>query len=197
MSSSNPIIINNSNIDLSTLIYKWELDRTKNDHSQHNAVLPKQFELSVNYRSHNGILRLASSVIDLIHHFFPDSIDHLSRERSEVGGPRPIVFKGFQAETFLFDVFSVDERMPNCSEFGAEQVIIVRNEDAKKSVGNVGIVMTVFETKGMEFNDVLLYNFFTHSPARLKVQYYINYGSVIYCILSTFNHICIICRSGD
>ncbi|CAB4428084.1 unnamed protein product [Rhizophagus irregularis] len=64
--------------------------------------------------------------------------------------------------------FSVDERMPNCSEFGAEQVIIVRNEEAKKSVGNVGIVMTVFEAKGMEFNDVLLYNFFTHSPARQK-----------------------------
>ncbi|PKY41812.1 hypothetical protein RhiirA4_396541, partial [Rhizophagus irregularis] len=154
--------------NLSTLIYKWELDRTKNNHNQNDTVVPKQFELNINYRSHNGILRLASSVIDLIHHFFPDSIDHLSRERSEVGGPRPIVFKGFQAETFLFDVFSVDERMPNCSEFGAEQVIIVRNEEAKKSVGNVGIVMTVFEAKGMEFNDVLLYNFFTHSPARQK-----------------------------
>ncbi|PKY21480.1 hypothetical protein RhiirB3_409485 [Rhizophagus irregularis] len=154
--------------NLSTLIYKWELDRTNINHNQNNTVVPKQFELNINYRSHNGILQLASSVIDLIHHFFPDSIDHLSRERSEVGGPRPIVFKGFQAETFLFDVFSVDERMPNCSEFGAEQVIIVRNEEAKKSVGNVGIVMTVFEAKGMEFNDVLLYNFFTHSPARQK-----------------------------
>lgn len=146
-------------------------------------MVPKQFELNINYRSHNGILQLASSVIDLIHHFFPDSIDHLSRERSEVGGPRPIVFKGFQAETFLFDVFSVDERMPNCSEFGAEQVIIVRNEEAKKSVGNVGIVMTVFEAKGMEFNDVLLYNFFTHSPARQKVQYYTNYDSIVCCII--------------
>ncbi|GBC01906.1 hypothetical protein RclHR1_04380007 [Rhizophagus clarus] len=160
--------------NLSTLIYKWEHDRPQNNNSRRNTVVPKQFELNVNYRSHNGILRLASSVISLIHKFFPDSIDHLSREQSEVGGPRPIVFKGFQAETFLFDVFSVDERMPNCSEFGAEQVIIVRNEEAKKSVGNVGIVMTVFEAKGMEFNDVLLYNFFTHSPAGSKWRVILN-----------------------
>ncbi|RIA95504.1 hypothetical protein C1645_480447 [Glomus cerebriforme] len=153
--------------NLSTLMYEWELDRIKNI-SQRDTVAPKQFELNINYRSHNGILQLASSVIDLIHRFFPDSIDQLSRERSEVGGPRPIFFKGFRAETFLFDVFSVDEHMANCSEFGSEQVIIVRDEKAKKRVGKVGIVMTVFEAKGMEFNDVLLYNFFTDSPAGLK-----------------------------
>jgi ATP-dependent exoDNAse (exonuclease V) beta subunit len=148
---------------------------------------PKQFELNINYRSHNGILRIASSVIDLIRRFFPDSIDHLSPERSEVGGPRPIFFKGFQAETFLFDVFSVSEQMANCIEFGAEQVIIVRDDKAKERVGKVGIVMTVFEAKGMEFNDVLLYNFFTDSPARQKVRYYasllFNHNIITYCIL--------------
>lgn len=55
-------------------------------------------------------------------------------------------------------------------EFGAHQVVIVRNEEAKKSLPDeFGIdpdwVMTVQESKGLEFDDVLLYNFFTDSPA--------------------------------
>src|ERR1051325_6860441 len=118
-------------------MYNWERKRFQSDHNSRNIIEPKQFELNVNYRSHNGILQIASSVISLIRRFFPDSIDPLSPERSEVGGPRPIFFKGFQAETFLFDVFSVDEKEAECIEFGAEQVIIVRNNEAKKRVGKV------------------------------------------------------------
>ncbi|CAG8521931.1 10761_t:CDS:2, partial [Racocetra fulgida] len=80
--------------------------------------------------------------------------------RGEVGGPRPIIFNGFRADTFLFDVFSVGKNVGNYIEFGAEQVIIVRNDDTKKKVKEQikggGLVMTVFEAKGMEFSDVLL-----------------------------------------
>lgn len=158
--------------DLRCLMHKWECDRLRVNHDLRDTINPKQFELNVNYRSHSGILRLASSVIDLIRKFFPDSIDHLSRERGEVGGPRPIIFNGFKADTFLFDVFSAGKNVDNYIEFGAEQVIIVRDDVAKKKVKEQikggGLVMTVFETKGMEFSDVLLYNFFAHSPAGLK-----------------------------
>ena len=46
-------------------------------------------------------------------------------------------------------------------EFGAHQVVIVRNEEAKKSLPDeFGIdpdwVMTVQESKGLEFDDVLV-----------------------------------------
>ncbi|CAI2170806.1 19767_t:CDS:2, partial [Funneliformis geosporum] len=156
--------------DLRALMYQWELSRIQTKQNQRGIAKPKQFELNVNYRSHDGILKLASSVIDLIWHFFPKSIDRLSRERGEIGGPRPIVFEGFQKE--YFKVFSAGERMANYIEFGAEQVIIVRDDKAKLQlkdlIGKAGLVMTVFEAKGMEFSDVLLYNFFTDSPARLK-----------------------------
>src|SRR2546423_540541 len=154
-------------------MYQWELTRIQANRNRRGTIKPKQFELNINYRSHNGILQLASSVIDLIWYFFPDSIDKLSREIGEIGGPRPIVFDGFQAETFYFNVFSIGENAANCIEFGAEQVIIVRDDVAKQHVknriGNIGLVMTIFEAKGMEFSDVLLYNFFTDSPAHLKV----------------------------
>jgi hypothetical protein len=167
-------------------MYKWERTRVKVDHS--NIVNPQQFELNINYRSHNGILKLASSVIDLIWHFFPNSIDRLSRERSKVGGPQPTIFDGFQKEHFkifssnnreseLDDVCTPKRRVDGGEnpfiEFGADQVIIVRDDEAKKQlkklINKAGLVMTVFEAKGMEFNDVLLYNFFNDSPACRKV----------------------------
>ncbi|RIA86623.1 hypothetical protein C1645_325835 [Glomus cerebriforme] len=157
--------------DIRSLIYQWELNRTRVNYNLRGSMKPKQFELNINYRSHNGILQLASSVIDLIWHFFPNSIDRLSRERGKIDGPLPIIFEEFQAETFHYNIFSIGEHASNV-EFGAEQVIIVRNDAAKKRVkeliGKVGLVMTVFEAKGMEFNDVLLYDFFTDSPARSK-----------------------------
>ena len=55
-------------------------------------------------------------------------------------------------------------------EFGAHQVILVRNEEAKRNlpeefVSDKDWIMTVQEAKGLEFDDVLLYNFFTDSDA--------------------------------
>jgi len=153
-------------------MYKWECERSEK-YKLCGLTKPTQFELNVNYRSHNGILRLASSIVDIIHHFFPDCIDSLKPETSEVGGPRPIVFSDFRAKSY-FDGLSTNESTNNI-EFGAQQVIIVRNDETKsyvkKQMGDAGLVMTIFETKGMEFNDVLLFNFFTDSPAGSKVSW--------------------------
>ncbi|CAG8552607.1 4844_t:CDS:10 [Diversispora eburnea] len=155
--------------DLKTLMYKWEIDRIKTNNNQYYAVKPKEFELNINFRSHHGIIKLASSVTDLIKHFFPDSIDSLKPEHGEVGGPRPIMVKEM-SEIEVFNAFAENNQSDDNIDLGAEQVIIVRNEEDKIHVKNIigekaGFVMTVYETKGMEFNDVLLYNFF--KPARL------------------------------
>lgn len=53
------------------------------------------------------------------------------------------------------------------AQFGAEQVIIVRDFAEKKklkdAIGDFALVLTVMESKGMEFEDVLLYDFLTTS----------------------------------
>lgn len=53
------------------------------------------------------------------------------------------------------------------SDFGAEQVIIVRDDEAKinlqAELGSIALILTILESKGMEFDDVLLYNFFSRS----------------------------------
>ncbi|POG66195.1 hypothetical protein GLOIN_2v1659127 [Rhizophagus irregularis DAOM 181602=DAOM 197198] len=190
--------------DLHALLYNWERTRVKINHSNID-INPNRFELDINYRSHNGILQLASSVIDLVQHFFPNSIDKLSRERSKVGGPRPILFDGFQKEHLmdceeseLDDDYThnkqrhVDLDENQFIEFGADQVIIVRDDKAKiqvkKLINKAGLVMTVFEAKGMEFNDVLIYNFFTDSPACRKWRVIDSISSKNSKGVQTFSH---------
>ncbi|CAG8456098.1 7109_t:CDS:10 [Funneliformis mosseae] len=140
------------------------------ENNRYNPLKPEKFELKINYRSHRGILQLASSVIHLLKEFFPNSIDKLSPDIGEIGGPQPIIFEKCRAK----DLFTYRNGINNADafiKFGADQVIIVRNEKAKQRVkdlnSDIGLVLTVFEAKGMEFNDVLLYDFFTDSPVHL------------------------------
>lgn len=53
------------------------------------------------------------------------------------------------------------------ADFGAEQVILVRDDTSKdrlqSQIGEIALVLTILESKGMEFDDVLVYNFFGSS----------------------------------
>lgn len=51
-------------------------------------------------------------------------------------------------------------------EFGCDQVIIVRDQESKKRIPPIlqhALCLTIYEAKGLEFNDVILFNFFTES----------------------------------
>ncbi|KAJ7877510.1 hypothetical protein B0H13DRAFT_2053786, partial [Mycena leptocephala] len=129
---------------------------------------PRPFQLTVNYRSHTGIINCAHSVIEVITKLWPDAIDSLDRERGTVGGLRPIFFinwnsENVQSKQFLFG----DKSSSGYIELGAQQCILVRNDTAKenlrKQVGDIGLIMTLYESKGLEFNDVVIYNFFEDS----------------------------------
>ena len=54
---------------------------------------------------------------------------------------------------------------------GAEKVIIVRSNNDKKKINliidNI-LVLTVHEAKGLEFNDVILFNFFMEEEIQLE-----------------------------
>src|SRR5579862_5193055 len=60
------------------------------------------------------------------------------------------------------------------ADFGAEQVILVRDEEAKAAlqerIGNVALVLTILQSKGMEFDDVLLFNFFSKCPCPSSIR---------------------------
>ncbi|XP_019165856.1 PREDICTED: uncharacterized protein LOC109161799 isoform X2 [Ipomoea nil] len=124
-----------------------------------------------NFRTHAGVLRLAQSVIDILCHYFPQSIDALAPETSLIYGEAPVLLKPGSDENAIVTIFgnsgSISGKMVG---FGAEQVILVRDESAKKEVsdlvGKQALILTIVECKGLEFQDVLLYNFFGSSPLR-------------------------------
>jgi hypothetical protein len=132
------------------------------------------FELNQNFRTHDGVLNLSQSTIDLISHFFPSSIDSLKPETSMVYGEPPVVLKCGGKNAILITTIFGNSRVESgklvC--FGADQVILVRDDSVKEKllecVGEQALVLTILECKGLEFQVV-------------KKSYLIQFCCVCYC----------------
>ena len=128
---------------------------------------PRLFTLSRNYRSHQGILYLASSVMELLFSNFPDTVDKLDPEIGTLVGPTPHLFLGCDS-SILKNRANGDSTTHHEVLFGAEQVILTRDEEQKvkvvHSIGESALVLTILQAKGMEFEDVILFNFFHSTP---------------------------------
>ncbi|KAI0757678.1 hypothetical protein C8Q80DRAFT_1134850 [Daedaleopsis nitida] len=153
--------------DLKSFLYRYEEAHANPD----KRVQPESFQLAVNYRSHAGIVNCAHSVIQLITEFWPHAIDVLAEERGMIDGLKPVFFSGWDQNTVRYEQFLFGESGSHL-EFGAEQCILVRDDAARDrlraQVGDIGLIMTLYESKGLEFNDVLLYNFFEDSTVDLS-----------------------------
>ncbi|XP_003631316.2 uncharacterized protein LOC100855072 isoform X1 [Vitis vinifera] len=138
------------------------------DEKKEKGKLSKIFHLSQNFRTHAGVLNLAQSIIDLLYHFFPLTIDELNPETSLINGEAPVLIECGNFKDALSTIFGDSENAKGNAGFGAEQVILVRNDSAKeeisKYVGKKALVLTILECKGLEFRDVLLCNFFGSCP---------------------------------
>ncbi|OWM65612.1 uncharacterized protein LOC116201312 [Punica granatum] len=144
--------------------------------SEDGGKVSKIFQLSQNFRTHTGILKLAHSVFDLLCHFFPLLVDVLNPETSAIHGEAPIFLKLGKDRKSILSVFG---KKGNAAGLGTEQVILVRDncarEEVFKYVGKQAPVLTVMECKGLEFQDVVLYNFFGSSPMKNKWRVIYNY----------------------
>ncbi|XP_026431615.1 TPR and ankyrin repeat-containing protein 1-like [Papaver somniferum] len=138
------------------------------------------YHLNQNFRTHAGVLNLSQSVVELLHKFFPHHIDNLSPETSLIYGEAPIWLESANDDSAIITIFgkSGENAGRSMSGFGAEQVILVRDGSVRKEIaehiGKQALVLTIAECKGLEFQDVLLYNFFGTSP--LKSQWRVIYG---------------------
>ena len=157
--------------DLKTLFYSTK-QALKSMKVMTKIGIPRRiYQLTHNYRSHKGILNLAASVIDILGHFFPESFDQLDRDVGLFDGPRPVIL-----ETSNFGDLAVllrgTRRKTSVIEFGAHQVVLVANEESKENLPeelSYALVLSIYEAKGLEFDDVLLYNFFKDSQVSLLV----------------------------
>lgn len=118
-------------------------------HNGTNPVKTKTLQLTQNFRSHDGVLKLSHTAINLLYHFFPDSIDILKPETSLLCGEAPAVLDCGNSKDAIATIFG------KSVGFGAEQVILVRDDSARKeilaSVKEKAIVLTIWECKGLEF----------------------------------------------
>lgn len=93
---------------------------------------PDLLSLDHNYRSHSGILRLAACVVELLYFFFGDSLDKLPPDLGLFEGPKPIIMEMSSTEELA--LMLQGERENSRIEFGAHQVVIVRNESVKDAL---------------------------------------------------------------
>ncbi|XP_062597185.1 TPR and ankyrin repeat-containing protein 1-like [Saccostrea cucullata] len=130
--------------------------------------VPKQvYQLTHNYRSHAGILSLASSILELMVEFFPESFDRLQKDQGLFQGPAPVLLESCSFSD-LAVLLRGNKRKTSHIEFGAHQAILVVNDAARENIPeelNLGLILTIYEAKGLEFDDILLYNFFKDSQA--------------------------------
>ena len=130
------------------------------------------YQLTHNYRSHAGILRLASSVVDLLLHYFPESFDRLEKDQGLFEGPKPVLLESCSFGDLAM-ILRGNRRQSSRIEFGAHQVILVASEEARAQMPDElkqGLILTIYESKGLEFDDVLIYNFFKDSQVSSNVH---------------------------
>ena len=159
--------------DIKALFYEHFAVASTATH-QKEIARPEMFTLAQNYRSHQGILAVASLVMHMIWKGFPETVDKLEPEIGHLNGPKPVLFRGIDVSILNSRNISDATLAAGAREFGAEQVILVRDEEMKKSlqcqIDNVALILTILESKGMEFDDVILWNFFTECPDEAGIR---------------------------
>lgn len=140
------------------------------------AIVPRLHYLTDNFRAHSGILNLAQSIIGIMKKNFRNSFQDavLPVEVAMFEGPQPILLDATSPEELTAVLLgNAKDSKGTHYELGAHQAILVRSEQAKDSLPESlkdGIVLTVLEAKGLEFNDVLLYDFFNDSTVNTCIN---------------------------
>ncbi|XP_022794976.1 TPR and ankyrin repeat-containing protein 1-like [Stylophora pistillata] len=162
--------------DLGSLFFYLN-DNYKAVGAQAEIVVPRRKQLVLNYRSHSGVLGLASSVVNILQKYFPESFDKLERDQGQLDGPKPVLLESCSPSDLAI-ILRGNKRETTTIEFGAHQVILVASNEARESLPEElshALVLTIYEAKGLEFDDVLVYNFFKDSQAcaewRVVTQY--------------------------
>ena len=127
--------------------------------------IPEVQFLTVNYRSHAGILRLSESVIELLNRFFSSSFDDVpvkSEKNNPEDAQKPIIVTYDSVDELPYILAGSQDKKREI-DFGAHQAIIVQSDEEKQMLPESlhgAIVLTVFEAKGLEFDDVFALQFF-------------------------------------
>eukprot|EP00392_Amoebophrya_sp_AT5.2_P006436 g6448.t1 len=139
--------------------------------------------LTENFRTHDGVLKVSSLLcVDMLKVFFPDQIDcQMPREESRDAGESPCLIYDLEDEAFAAMLFHEHEdASPSASrrrngttsrQLGPNQAIIIYSEEQRSDVRrffhsseDVPNVFTPQQIKGLQFESVLIWKWFSSAP---------------------------------
>ena len=125
-----------------------------------HLIPEKPKTVHVNFRSHCGILNVAAAILSCLFNAFPDSAKQLKEDRGLFQGPRPGVFHKVE--------------IPRLAELVSKRngiVVLTHDRNVTKwsrALGDYPLVYGIREAKGLEFQEVILVDFFCDIPASLQ-----------------------------
>ena len=114
--------------------------------------------ITVNFRSHAGILNAAASILSQMFAYFPDSAKQLGRDDGLFKGPRPGMFHKVKSAT-LAELLSQNLN---------GTVVLTHDECVKRVIEKLGgyeLVYGIRRAKGLEFKSVIIIDFFSLLPS--------------------------------
>ena len=117
-------------------------------------------QLTKNFRSQQEIIDLGNSIFKILLLVSKGDLEIMPNEESIKSGPKPLCLE-------------VGLEVPDLIEFnekylGKEYVVLVRDKDAKLNLPEElkgRFCLTIYESKGLEFDDLLLFDYFDSSES--------------------------------
>ncbi|KAF8426773.1 hypothetical protein EV426DRAFT_448432 [Tirmania nivea] len=143
--------------------------------TKYEQAKPRLFSLSRNYRSCQEILAFSSFVMNLLWKGFPAMVDKLDPEVGDIPREKPIIFIGAGVTDLLVEAsYLAHIGTDAADERSNKQVVIVRDNETRHYLQLLlqgkRMVYTILETKGMEYDDVFIFNFFQSSPCSEEMR---------------------------
>ena len=129
-------------------------------YNQDKKLIPdKPKTVNVNFRSHSGILNVAAGVLGQLFKAFPDAAKQLKKDRGLFLGPRPSVLHKVELHIVRDLIAKLDG------------LVILTHDNAMENLKqqlDYPLVYGIREAKGLEFQSVLLLDFFCRLPTVIQ-----------------------------
>lgn len=126
-----------------------------------DLIPQKPKTVTVNFRSHSGVLDTAAAVLQRMFDSFPDSAKQLAKDRGLFTGPRPGVFSHVQPE-----------RLKQLVLEKLNGVVLLTHDSSvsywKEKLGGYQLVYGIRAAKGLEFKKVIILDFFGELPREIQ-----------------------------
>ena len=141
-----------------------------------NEEIAKVQTMKRNFRSHSGILKCAAEVLSLLFSMFPASFRVIAKDEGLCKGPRPEFIRDYmhRSSSLLKEILSRNDKytlLCHEDELCADGFSPDCSFSDCIDASNMPDVCTIRDSKGMEYDRVIIVNFFYRLPASDQKQW--------------------------